>query len=66
MAYEIQPVSFDIPGAALATGLSERTLRRYIQAGDIAVRFSGTKPLIERDELAAFVASLPLTKGGDD
>lgn len=61
--YEIQPVSFDIPGAALATGLGERTIRQYIQAGAITVRYSGTKPLIERDELAAFVAALPSTKG---
>ena len=60
--YEIQPVSFDIPGAVLATGLSESALRRYVQAGDIAVRYAGTKPLIERDELAAFVAALPSTK----
>lgn len=63
--YEIQPVSYDIPGAAIATGLSESALRRHINAGALAVRYSGTKPLIERDELAAFVATLPSTKGGE-
>lgn len=62
MSVEITPVSYDIPGAVLATGLSESALRRYIHAGAIAVRYSGTKPLIERDELAAFVAALPSTK----
>ena len=60
--YELVPVSYSIPGAALATGLSESALRRYIRAGDLAVRFSGTKPLIERDELVAFVRSLPMEK----
>lgn len=61
-AYALVPVSYSIPGAALATGLSESALRRYIRAGELAVRFSGTKPLIERDELAAFVAALPTEK----
>jgi hypothetical protein len=60
--YEIQAVSFDIPGAALATGLSERTLRDYIRNGDLAVHYSGTKPVIEREELQAFIRALPSEK----
>lgn len=57
--YEIVPVSYDIPGAALATGLSERTLRDYVRKGDLAVHYSGTKPVIEREELRAFILALP-------
>lgn len=60
--YEIQPVSFDIPGAALATGLSASRLREYIARGDLAVHYSGTKPVIEREELRAFILSLPSTR----
>src|SRR5690606_4000880 len=59
---EITPVSYDIPGAALATGLSERTLRDYIRNGDLAVHYSGTKPVIEREELQAFIRALPSEK----
>lgn len=44
--YEITPVSFDIPGAAMATGLSETTLRDAVRRGDLAAHYSGTKPVI--------------------
>jgi len=53
------PVSFDLPGAAVATGLSEYTLREAIRKGDLIVNYYGTKPLILRDELQRFVADLP-------
>jgi len=60
--YEIQAVSFDIPGAALATGLSETTLRDAVRRGDLAAHYSGTKPVIDRDELRAFIRALPSEK----
>ena len=53
------PVSFDLPGAAVATGLSEYTLREAIRKRDLIVNYYGTKPLILRDELQRFVADLP-------
>lgn len=56
---EITPVSYDIPGAALATGLSETTLRDAVRRGDLAAHYSGTKPVIEREELRAFIQALP-------
>ena len=62
MTVEITPVSYDIPGAALATGLSERTLRDYIRNGDLAAHYSGTKPVIDRDELRDFIRALPSEK----
>lgn len=56
---EITPVSYDIPGAAMATGLSETTLRDAVRRGDLAAHYSGTKPVIEREELRAFILALP-------
>ena len=64
MTVEITPVSYDIPGAALATGLSASRLREYIANGDLAVHYSGTKPVVLRDELAEFIAALPSEKKG--
>lgn len=57
--YEITPVSYDIPSAALATGLSETTLRDAVRRGDLAALYSGTKLVIEREELQAFIRALP-------
>jgi hypothetical protein len=59
----IAPVSYDIPGAALAAGVSTDTIRRGINAGDIAVRYPVVdgrpiaKPLIEAAELARWVGA---------
>ncbi|NOW01086.1 hypothetical protein [Isoptericola chiayiensis] len=36
-------MSYDIPGAAAATGLSESLIRHHIRNGDIAVRYAGAK-----------------------
>lgn len=55
----ITPVSYDIPGAVLASSLSERELRRAIAAGDLVVHYRGRKPLITHDELRAFIEALP-------
>lgn len=56
------PVSYDLDGAAAATGLSERTLRDDIARGDLIAHYGGkgkTKPLIEREDLIAYIRSLP-------
>lgn len=55
-------VSYSLTGAAEATGLSERTLDRVIAAGDLPVRFFGSKKLIKVDDLYEWVDSLPDAK----
>lgn len=52
-------VSFDLDGAARACGLSRRELQRAIATGDLTAHYRGRKPLIRRDDLDEFVASLP-------
>lgn len=62
-AIQVTPVSYDFEGAAAATGLSVDVLQRARKAGDLAVRYPTVagrtlaKPVIERDELARFVAA---------
>lgn len=59
----VKPVSFDIPGAALATGYSDDVIRRAIKAGDITARYPRvngkqlSKPVIQHDELARWIAA---------
>ena len=53
------PVSYDLPGAAAATGVSERTIRDAIARGDLIAHYLGRKPLVMRDELADWVSALP-------
>lgn len=61
--FEIQPVSYDYEGAAAASGYSEAILRLAVKAGDLEVRYAVvggrtlTKPVIERAELARFIAA---------
>lgn len=57
----VAPVSYDIPGAAAASGVSTDVIRRAVNAGDIEVRYpivngrAIAKPLIEVDELRRWV-----------
>lgn len=55
----IQPVSYSMRGASAATGLSERSVARAIQAGDLPVRYYGTKPLILFEDLREWIRDLP-------
>lgn len=63
MTTHIAPVSYDIPGAAAASGVSTDVIRRAIKAGDLAVRYpivngrAIAKPLIETDELRRWVTA---------
>lgn len=52
-------VSFDMAGAALATGLSEKSLDRAIAVGDLPARWFGRKKLVLAPDLFAWVDSLP-------
>jgi len=61
MKPSIAAVSFDLEGAALATGVSEDTIRRAWNAGDLEAHYPTVegraikKPLIAADELRRWV-----------
>jgi hypothetical protein len=57
--YEVTPVAYSLAGAAVATGLSTRSLQSAVNRGDLIPRYFRTKMLIERDELIQFIRSLP-------
>lgn len=65
MTTQTIPVSYDLDGAESATGVSRREIQRAITAGDLTAHYVGakaTKPLIRRDDLDAWVESLPTTR----
>lgn len=45
--------------AAASVGLSEKTIQRAVDSGDLVQHFSGSKPLIRVTDLEAWVESLP-------
>ena len=53
------PLSYSVPDAARAVGLSEWSIRAAIRNGDLAPRYYGTKPLIPAAELEAWLNALP-------
>ena len=61
MLAPIEPVSYDIPGAGQATGLSADVIRRAVNSGDLTVHYPEVdgqqvnKPLILVDDLRAWV-----------
>lgn len=61
MRFEItdESLSYSITVAAERVGVSTKTLSRAIDRGDLIARYVGRKPLIERDELQAWLRSLP-------
>lgn len=52
-------LSYTYEEAAASTGLSARYIRQLVAAGDIAVKYAGTKPLIQATELEAWLDALP-------
>lgn len=52
-------VSYELAGAAAATGLSDRTIRKAIKDGDLTAHYLGTKPVITVADLADWIESLP-------
>jgi hypothetical protein len=60
------PVSYDLAGAAKATGYSERTISDAIAKGDLVAKTltdkPGSKKSIRRADLEAWVDSLPTWK----
>lgn len=53
------PVSYSIQGAAEASGVSPDTIRRAVRAGDLAVHYPTSRPVILRDELEAWIKASP-------
>lgn len=57
-----EPLAYPVTVAAEKVGVSAKTLSRAIAKGDLLARYVGTKPVIERDELQAWLQSLPTEK----
>lgn len=53
------PVTYNLEGAAAATGLAITKLRQRIREGKLIPRYEGKDILIERAELERFVSHLP-------
>jgi hypothetical protein len=62
----VAPVSYDLAGAAAATGLSERTIRDAIASSDLIAHYSGTKPVLRVADLDEWIESLPTTRRGKE
>ena len=56
---ELQKLAYSYQEAAEAVGVSAATLRRHVNNGDLAVRYIGSKPVIQADELRAWLDALP-------
>lgn len=54
------PLSLSIPGAALATSLSESTIDAAIRAGVLPTRRFGNRTLVLVRDLEKFLESLPV------
>lgn len=55
----VAAVSYSVVGAAEASGVSERTIRGAIKAGELTTHWLGSKPLIRAVDLDEWVQSLP-------
>lgn len=50
------PVAYDLKTAAAAVGLCGKTVRRLIESGELSAARVGSKILVPRAELEAFIA----------
>ncbi|NOJ59774.1 helix-turn-helix domain-containing protein [Arthrobacter sp. 260] len=58
-------IAYNIQEAAAAVGCSADTLRAHIKAGYLIARYPTSRPVIVREELIAWLSSLPSEpKGG--
>lgn len=70
-ALELTPVAYDFEGAALAVGLSPKTIQRAVRAGELPQHFPSidgrdlAKPLILREDLHAWVLRGSLVRERD-
>lgn len=56
------PIAYRITAAADAVGISESSLKKILDRGDIAPRYPDSRPLIGHEELVAWFESLPVDK----
>lgn len=56
-------VSYNLAGAAEATGMAPTKIRQRIREGKIVPRYEGKDILIERDELERYLSQLPTERG---
>ena len=54
-----EPLSVTFARAAEITGHSVATIRRAVDKGELTARFRTTKPVIEWDELQAWIHTAP-------
>ncbi len=52
-------ISYNLKSAARATGISSRTLRRRIAAGELRARRVGTLLIIDAKEIERFLGACP-------
>jgi hypothetical protein len=57
-----EPLAYTIEAAVTATGISDSKLRRYIKSGELQTRRNGTSHIILKDDLIAFLQSLPVAR----
>lgn len=56
---QLANVSFDLPGAVVATGLSKTTIQNAVTAGELVAHYVGRKPVFRAVDLDEWIASLP-------
>lgn len=56
---EKDKIAYSIYEAAEATGVSDKTIRRAIHAGDLAAHYPTSRAVILKEELEAWIRSSP-------
>jgi excisionase family DNA binding protein len=56
---ELKAVSYDLAGAAKATGLSDTTIRAAVDAKELVAHYQGRKPVFRAVDLDEWIRSLP-------
>lgn len=57
-----RPMLYSVASAATALSVAARTIRNYIDQGNIPALRVGARVLIRREDLEAFIDSLPRNK----
>jgi hypothetical protein len=56
---QLEKLAYSVPSFAAAVDLSIDTIRKHIADGNLIAGYSGSKPIIEREEGLRFLRSLP-------
>lgn len=54
-----ESIALTFAEAGAAVGVSDRTIRRAVEAGDLPVRYIGRRPVVLVDDLKAWVENAP-------